>query len=89
MRCWQTCITCMVFSDGRSPNARRLYQDNFPNRFIPDRRTFPNVHRRLTKRDTLKPNNQLLKVAHRTVRISEIEGAVLNSIDENPELSTY
>lgn len=74
-------------ADGRSPEARRLYQERFPNRVIPDRRTFANVHRRLTETGTLKPNNQL-KGAHRTVRTPEIEEAVLNSIDENPELST-
>nr|CAH7726435.1 unnamed protein product [Callosobruchus chinensis] len=46
-------------ADGRSPEARRLYQEQFPIRVIPDRRTFANVHRRLTEAGTLKPNNQL------------------------------
>nr|CAH7732992.1 unnamed protein product [Callosobruchus chinensis] len=70
---------------GRSPEARRLYQERFAIRVIPERRTFANVHRSLTETGTLKPNNQL-KGAHRTARTPEIEAAVLNSIDENPKL---
>nr|CAH7719299.1 unnamed protein product [Callosobruchus chinensis] len=74
-------------ADGRSPEARRLYQERFPIRVIPDMRTFANVNRRLTETGTLKPNNQL-KGAHWAVRTTEIEEAVLNLIDENPEVST-
>nr|CAH7735580.1 unnamed protein product [Callosobruchus chinensis] len=68
-------------ADGRSPEARRLYQERFPIRAIADRRTFANVHRRLTETGTLRPNNQL-NGTHRTVKTPEIEEAVLNSIIE-------
>lgn len=74
-------------ADGSARTARRLYQEKFPNRVTPDSRTFSNLHRRLAETGTFKGNHQL-KGAHRTTRTPEIEEAVLNSIDENPTLST-
>lgn len=74
-------------ADGNALEARRLYEDRFPNRNIPDARTFSNIHRRLCEKGRFEPDNHL-KGVQRTVRTPEIEVAVLNSIEEDPGLST-
>ena len=34
-------------ADGNEKLARRIYQQRYPNRALPDSRTFSNIHRRL------------------------------------------
>lgn len=74
-------------ADGNALRARRIYQERYPNRVIPDARTFSSIHRRLQETGTFKIDNSS-KGAHPTVRTPEIEEAVLNTVEEHPETST-
>lgn len=74
-------------ADGNALKAKRLYEERFPNRNIPDRRIFSNIHRRLCEKGNFDLDNHL-KGSHQTARTQEIEEEVLNSIEEDPNLST-
>lgn len=74
-------------ADGNAYEARRIYQERYPNRVIPDPRTFSRIHRRLHETGTLKVDHHA-KGVHQTVRTPELEEAVLREIEENPETST-
>lgn len=74
-------------ADGNAYKARRLYQRRFPNRVVPDARTISSTHRRLCETGSFEPNNHL-KGAPQTARTPAIELAVLNSVEENPDIST-
>jgi len=74
-------------ADGNAFSARRLYQRRYPNRILPDARTFSATHRKLCETGSFQANNHL-KGMQGTARTPETEAAVLNSVDENPEIST-
>lgn len=74
-------------ADGNAFEARRLYAERFPQRIVPDARTFSSVHRRLREKGCFKPDHHL-KGAQRTARTEETEIAVLNSVEQNPEISS-
>lgn len=38
---------CYGLANGSTPEAQRLYRERFPNRQIPDKKLFAEIHRRL------------------------------------------
>lgn len=46
-------------ADGNAFEARRLYAERFPQRIVPDARTFSSVHRRLREKGCFKPDHHL------------------------------
>lgn len=81
---------CMHFmyglADGNASRARRLYQERYPTRRLPDRKTFEGVHRRLCEYGSFARSPRTggrPKVAR-----PEEEEAVLNIVEENPGIST-
>lgn len=74
-------------SNGNSLEAKRLYALRFPNRRVPNVRTFANTHRNLCEYGKFQtPRNDAGRP--REVRNPVIEEQILNRIDENPDLST-
>lgn len=73
-------------ADGNSSKARRLYEERFPGRVVPARKTFYKLHLRLSEKGSFKPNNHL-KGTLKTARTPQTEDAVLNMVEENPEIS--
>lgn len=74
-------------ADGNALMARRIYQERYPNRIIPDARMFSRIHIRLHETGSLSIDNSS-KGAHSTMRTPELEEAVLNTVEEHPETST-
>nr|CAH7742507.1 unnamed protein product [Callosobruchus chinensis] len=72
-------------ADGNALQAKRLYEERFPDRNVPDARTFSNLHRRLCEKGSFDQDNHL-KV-QLIAKTPEIEDAVLNAIEEDPGLS--
>lgn len=74
-------------ANGNAYEARRLYQERYPNRTTPTSKTFSRIHARLRETGTFEKASHL-SGAHRTVRTPETEEAVLNLVEEHPETST-
>ncbi|KAL1458906.1 hypothetical protein WDU94_010931 [Cyamophila willieti] len=74
--------------DGRSTVARRLYQEKFPNRHVPNQRTFVDVHRRLRERGTFRTSHLGNSGTARTARTVDIEEQILEAVDDDPTIST-
>lgn len=74
-------------ADGNAFEARRLYQERYPNRIVPDARTISGTHRKLCETGSFETKNYL-KGAHQTTRTPETEEAVLNLVEQNPNIST-
>lgn len=70
-------------ADGNATEARRIYQERYPNRALPDSRTFSNIHRRLGETGSFKKGTP--EGTPRVVRTPEIEEAVLQEIEEQEE----
>lgn len=73
-------------ANGNAFEARRIYEDRYPQRVIPDPRTFTNLHRRLHENGSFKKDAAGGLDRHQ--RTPEIEEVVLNEIAEHPETST-
>lgn len=74
-------------ADGNAREARRIYQERFPNRVLPAAATFTNVHRRLAETGSFKGAHDV-PGRPRTARTPELEEAVLNAVEEDPGTST-
>lgn len=74
-------------ANGHAFEARRVYAERYPQREIPDARTFTNIHQRLHETGRVEKS---YSEAGRTmsIRTAELEEAVLNEVDEHPETST-
>ena len=75
------------FCQGNGRGSVRVYRDRFPNRRIPNRTIFANIERRLRETGTLKARIHN-SGRPRTARNVEQEEAILEMIDEEPEIST-
>lgn len=64
---------CYGLADGNANLARRLYQDKYPNRHLPNNRTFTSVHTRLRERGTFKTNHGGNSGRERTTREVHVE----------------
>nr|CAH7734471.1 unnamed protein product [Callosobruchus chinensis] len=62
-------------ANGNTLRARRIYQERYPNRVLPNSRTFSNIHRRL--HETGKFQKGTSKGNPRTTKNPETEEAVL------------
>lgn len=80
----------LMYGLGRcnSTEARRLYQENFPNRICPSARFFATIHQRLSETGSLKSKEHSNAGRPRSTRTVDFEELVLNEISENPEKST-
>lgn len=74
-------------AQGNSRAARRIYQERYPHRPVPNRQTFVRIHERLCESGTF---NRSADVIGRpaTVRTVELEEAVLDEIQRSPDTST-
>lgn len=70
---------------GNAARARRLYQEQFPERRVPDSRTFVQVHRRLRETGTF----QVIAKEGRPIAIQgEMEEQIMEMVQDNPRTST-
>lgn len=74
-------------ADGNSYEAKRIYQARYPNRVAPCTQTFVSLHRRLSETGSFARVSDI-PGRPRTVRTPQLEEAVLNRIEEDPETST-
>ena len=75
------------FCQGNGRRSVRVYRDRFPNRRIPNRTIFANIERRL--RETCTFTARIHNSSRQqTARNVEQEEAILEMIDEEPEIST-
>lgn len=72
-------------ADGNSYEAQRLYAQRFPNRRLPNARTFVRVHRTLRERGSLRN----LEKSGRSVTVTTVqtEERILNAVEANPSTS--
>lgn len=76
---------CYGLANGNSREACRLYAGKFPNRRIPCRKVFVNVHRNLRERGTLKFTEKTGRVV--SVGTLNNQERVLTAVEENPSTS--
>lgn len=67
--------------------ARRLYAERFPNRALPNEKTFVRLHDRLRETGSFNPVMQNCG-RPQTTRTLEMEERVLQIVEENPHVST-
>lgn len=72
---------------GNAQAARRMYQARYPQRVVPDVKTFINIHLRLCENGSFKRTTDI-PGRPATVRTVAIEEAVLNKIEGDPQIST-
>lgn len=72
---------------GNSALARRMYQERYPNRRLPNRRTFVNVDQRLRETGSLQ-SRMYDTGRNRSVRTPQFEEEVLERFEDNPSTST-
>lgn len=77
-------------ADGSINEAQRLYQDAFPTRRIPDRRTFATAHRRLMDHGSFSQSATCVGNVGRPreIRAENAEEQILNRIENDPHVST-
>lgn len=84
-------LTDMLLIYGKVNNnsaaAVREYRDKYPNRRIPNRKTFEAVERRLRETGMLKPI-RMDAGRQRFVRYANIEEEILNAVQLSPTTST-
>lgn len=73
-------------ANGNTVLAVRLYVERFPNRRIPNRKTFSRIHARLRETGSLKPCTSSGRPQY--VRTVQREERILQIVEANPESST-
>lgn len=68
--------------------ARRLYQERFPNRVLPCNKTFSTIHRRLAETGSFSHQKTGNSGRQVSVRTPELEEAILDVIADHPNKST-
>ena len=79
-------LLVLGFCEGNCRKSVRVYQDRFPNRQVPNRKTFARIERRLRENGRLEP----LTVncgRPRVIRNPQMEEAILDNLEEHPEKS--
>lgn len=71
-------------SGGNSREAARIYAERFPNRIVPDPRTFTAIHRRLRETGSLMP---IQREGGREIMAPERQQEILDYITEHPDAS--
>nr|CAH7733128.1 unnamed protein product [Callosobruchus chinensis] len=77
----------MHFCYGNAHAARRIYHERYPQRAVPALRTFIRIHARLSETSSFKRSTVVIG-RPAIVRTVQMEEAVLNEIEKNPETST-
>nr|CAH7727974.1 unnamed protein product [Callosobruchus chinensis] len=72
---------------GNAHAARRIYHERYPQRAVPAVRTFIRIHARLSETGSFKRSTVVIG-RPAIVRTVQMEEAVLNEIERNPETST-
>ena len=67
--------------------AQRIYHQRFPNRRLPDRKTFESLHRRLRETGSVVRTRPEIALP-RAVRTPAKEDTILDAITEQPQAST-
>nr|CAH7732268.1 unnamed protein product [Callosobruchus chinensis] len=73
-------------AQGNAHAARRIYYERYPQRAVPAVRTFIRIHARLSKRGSFKRSTVVIG-RPAIVRTVQMEEAVVNEIERNPETS--
>lgn len=73
-------------AQGNSRAARRIYQERYPHRLVPNRQTFVRIHRRMCESGTFQRLAAIGRSA--TVRTVEVEEAILHEVERSPDTST-
>lgn len=68
--------------------ARRLYQERFPNRVLPCNKTFSTIHRRLAETGSFSHQKTGNSGRQVSVRTPELEESILDVIADHPNKST-
>lgn len=74
-------------ADGNGRNVQRLYQQRYPTRCYPNRKTFEGIHRRLREHGTFQTAT-FNSGRPRSTRTADVEQAILDAIERNPGTST-
>nr|CAH7727829.1 unnamed protein product [Callosobruchus chinensis] len=74
-------------AQGNAQAARRIYRERYPQRAVPAVRTFIRIHARLSETGSFKRSTVVIG-RPAIVRTVQMEEAVLNEIERNPETST-
>lgn len=74
-------------ADGNAAEARRIYQERFPNREIPSERTFTRLHARLCETGTLTAHAERVG-RPRVIMTQQLEEAILQAVEDDPSTST-
>jgi Transposase. len=74
-------------ADGNAAQARRIYQERFPNRPLPSERTFIRLHARLCETGSLNAHAERIG-RPRTIMTPQLEEAILQEVEANPSSST-
>ncbi|GLV40947.1 hypothetical protein CBL_08521 [Carabus blaptoides fortunei] len=75
------------YCGGNCRRSVRVYNEWFPNRRVPNHKTFANIERRLCKTGKLVPITADRERA-RTIRTPRAEEEMLEIVEENPEVSS-
>lgn len=78
---------CFGLASGNANEARRLYQERFPNRHLPCAKTFSRIDDRLRETGTFKKNSSN-SGRQNYVRTPALEEAILDRVAETPSTST-
>lgn len=79
---------CYGEAEGISRRARQIYIQRFPDRRIPNARTFATIHRNLRENGRFRPANAAVGGRAPVQNMARIEDAVLRRIEENSSVST-
>nr|CAH7740264.1 unnamed protein product [Callosobruchus chinensis] len=74
-------------AQGNAHAARRIYHERYPQRAVPAVRTFIRIHARLSETGSFKRSTVVIG-RPAILRTVQMEEAVLNEIERNPETST-
>ena len=86
MKNMSICTLSMDLADGNGREAARLYQERYPNRRLPDHRTFARIHQRLLETGSFSRRSSEGRPI--SVRTPELEEAVLEDVGQHPTTST-
>ena len=79
-------IMCYGEARGNGRQARRIYEQRYPNRRHPHHTTFAAIHRRLGETGNLRP--RAVGGGRRDVRTPDFEDAVVERVTNEPSVST-
>nr|CAH7748801.1 unnamed protein product [Callosobruchus chinensis] len=78
---------CYGMAQGNAHAAKRIYHERYPQRAVPAVRTFIRIHARLSETGSFK-RSTVVTERPAVVRTVQMEEAVLNEIERNPETTT-